>query len=480
MFGLSLTLLFHLCLIFGIGLRVLFRKLPVSTTLAWIMVVAVFPFVGAVIYFMFGEHKLGRSHRHDSIDIRNRFHEIFGLHNPPIKAPKTSPLLIQLEDLVDDETGYTMSSGGTPTLLTEADAICTSLIKDIERATQNCLLEFYIIEPKGCVEGVLSALESAAQRGVTCLILADSFGSKSFFFSGWPSRLSNAGVTIQKSLSVGPVKAASKRSDLRNHRKIVTIDQTIGYIGSYNLVDPKYFKAKTKAAPWVDIMLRIEGPVVDQLACTINMDFAFDSRDKKRRFGLPKVAATKTTSTNTRPMLFIPSGPDSDRSAIYEAMIATIYAAQTRVIIITPYYVTDEAMQLAITTAARRGLEVTLFVPKTIDSQMSRFASQANFTDLLKSGVKIARFAEGLLHTKAVIIDETLSFVGTLNMDMRSFHLNLEATLLIEDSTFAKEMADLSERYRERSELLVLEDWERRPKPIQLIENIMRLAGPLL
>jgi len=480
MFGLSLTLLFHLCLIFGIGLRVLFRKLPVSTTLAWIMVVAVFPLVGAAIYFMFGEHKLGRSHRHDSIDIRNRFHEIFGLNTPPAKQPKTSPLLIQLEDLVDNETGYTLTSGRTPKLLTDADVICASLIKDIEAATQNCLLEFYIIEPKGCVEGVLSALESAARRGLTCLILADSFGSKSFFLSRWPARLSKAGVIIQKSLSVGPIKAVSKRSDLRNHRKIVTIDQTIGYIGSYNLADPKYFKAKTKAAPWVDIMLRLDGRVVDQLACTINMDFAFDSRDKNRRFALPKTSLSKSVSTKVSPMLFIPSGPDSDRSAIYEAMIAAIYAAQKRLIIITPYYVVDEAMQLAITSAARRGLNVTLFVPKIIDSQMSKFASQANFTDLLKSGVKIARYTEGLLHTKAVIIDESLSFVGTLNMDMRSFHLNLEATLVIEDKVFAKAMADLSERYREISELLLLSKWEARPKPIQLIENIMRLAGPLL
>ena len=394
-----------------------------------------------------------------------------------------SPFFEDLSRVVAHETGFHPTMGNKIRLFDEAGHIFSSLIADIDKAQQSCFLEFYIVEAKGRVVQVLEALERAAKRGVQCRFLADDVGSRVFLKSQWRKRLEEAGVEVVRSLEVGIIKSLSKRTDLRNHRKLVIIDLSIGYIGSSNLVDPVEFKQEADVGQWVDIMARLEGHIVSSLAVVFNTDFIFDkvggdySQETLQKF--PGETPSKEFERDAVLQL-IPSGPEMRTSPIYEVVVAALFGARKSITVVTPYFVPDEALVLALTNAARRGINVMLVLPKRIDSIMARHASEAVYDELLEAGVIITRYQSGLLHTKAILIDEDVSFIGTVNMDMRSFYLNLEVTLAIYDKAFNLRLRDTVNHYVARAEPLELERWKARSKLKRFKENVLRLAAPLL
>ena len=485
MFEMSYTVLAHILVVLGMGLRILYRRMAVNTTLAWLIIIAALPIGGVIFYFLFGDHRLGRKRLKLGPQIREYYQNAYDISDEdvPDEDMKVTPFFEDLSDIVARETGFHTSMGNKIRLFDEAGHVLAAIVEDIEAAKINCFLEFYIIEARGRVVHVMEALERAAERGVDCRIIADDFGSSRFLKSDWAKRLKAAGVQVERSLPVGIIKSLSKRTDLRNHRKLVVIDQAIGYIGSFNLVDPVSFKKEADVGQWVDIMARVEGHVVSSLAVVFNTDFIFDNVggdfEKSDLKKLPSFSPSEEFSRDAVLQL-IPSGPEMRVSLIYEVIIAAIFGARNSITIVTPYFVPDETLVLALCNAARRGVDVTLIVPMRLDSIMARYASESVFTTLLESGVTIRRYQSGMLHTKAILIDGTISFIGTLNMDMRSFYLNLEITLAVYDKIFAARLQDTIDHYIARADILELERWQQRSKIKRFKENVLRLAAPLL
>lgn len=484
----EIMLWLHLLLILMCALRVLYFQKKTGVALAWLVVLVLTPIVGVVAYFLVGETRLGRARERRKKELTqfyrdfNREHMAHGLPQATLSSPWQS-----ISAVASQTTGFTANSGHQCQFLNQTDTILAAMVADVKAAQRTVVLMFYIIEPKGQVEDVLNAVLAARERGVRCEIMADGLGSASFFKSAWYARLHQAGVLLHQSLPVGLLKTLLVRSDLRNHRKMLIVDEHVAYTGSYNLIDPKVFKQGSGVGQWVDMMVRVEGPVVLHLLAMFYADVAVERQQDLlqvqnwwRDRGDFVQWATQNLQHMGSVVQVIPSSPDQTHTVFYDVLIAALYQAKHSIVITTPYFVPDEALLLALTTAARRKVSVLLIVPAKVDSFLVRHASFAYFRELLDSGVSIAQFQDGLLHTKSVVIDESAAFFGTVNMDMRSFYLNLELTLALYSLVDIRQLIAQQQHYLHNSVLVDVQAWKRRSIASRLLENVVRLLGPLL
>ena len=488
MYWIELFVLCHFILTVAIALRVIYARRSSSAALAWLAVLFAFPYFGVLLYLLIGEPKLGRARAKRRAELL-AFHDAFAdRFLPPQALPPEDIRFRQIARLVQADTRFDTTTGNDTRLLADTDAILQSFIADIDAAQHCCLLEFYIVEGSGRVAGVLEALMRAAARGVRCQLLVDALGSQNFWRSAWPGKLRAAGVEVTEALPFGLIRALWVRSDLRNHRKILIVDNLIAYTGSFNLVDPRYFKQGAGVGEWVDMMMRCRGTVVLEMAAVFYADVAVEADEhlaevrqeiEKLDDKIPELLALKRQS-GTAVAQVIPSAPDQSDPVIYETIVCAIHAAKTRVTITTPYFVPDELLLTALTTAAKRGVDVVLILPEKVDSFLVRWASRAYYPKLLTAGVKIALFHGGLLHAKTLVVDGDYALFGTVNMDMRSFFLNLEISLAIYDAPVVREIARIQKTYLRDSRYISVKRWQKREKIWGLVENTVRLFSPLL
>ncbi len=485
MFVVELLAIAHWFVAIGFILRVIYLRQPVGSSLAWIGFLLVFPFVGIFAYLLIGEQKMGRSRIKRSSEIKQKYQTEF-LHDVDTGVYSRSNLNSYeqaVADVAAKGTGFYARQQNKMSLLRDETAFFDTLIKDIDASADLCFLEFYIIDPEGRVEDVLVALGKASKRGVNCHILADAVGSAGFFNSSWPKKLRKAGVKVHTSLPVGFLKMLVARSDLRNHRKICVFDGKIAYTGSHNLVDPKFFKVSKGVGAWVDVSVRCQGPVAKTLMAVLNSDIQMEYDEPQ---DLSKGSSDQASSLEEEfehvdlDAQVIPSGPEQGDSILYASIVTAVYAAQEKIHITTPYFVPDDALLLALTSAAQRGIEIVLNLPEKIDSFLVHHTSRSYFRDLLEAGVKVALFRQDLLHAKIITIDENICLIGTANLDMRSFYLNLEVTLAVFTDDFCHAVLEVQEGYLANSVWVEKSSWMTRGKAISLFENTVRLSSPLL
>lgn len=465
----------------GIAFRIIMRRLPIGVSLAWLTVVLAFPFFGMFIYLMIGEMRLGNRRAawakriHEPFqrwldEIQGRLNLDWSLHDPRS---------ISLSRLAESGVGIPALPGNRLELLETTESAFDRLIQDIDAAERTVHLEFYIWFPGGRGDEVVEALVRARHRDVVCRVLVDAVGSWQFLKSAQAKRLRDHGVYVRSALPAGVIRMLFVRFDLRLHRKIVVVDGEIAYTGSMNLVDPKIFKVGANVGQWIDAMVRITGPAVEGLAVTFLEDWALETSESAEKLShTGDVHDLKPTGDSV--VHVVPSGPAIRRSAIDRVLLAAIYEAQTELIITTPYFVPDESLLTALTTASRRGVEVKLILPDRVDSKLVRLASAAYEQELMEAGVKVYKYQGGLLHTKSLSVDGRISLFGSLNLDPRSLRLNFEITLLIHCDDFASQLLRLQNEYIGQSYLLDLASIHDRSMFVQFASNAARLVGPLL
>ena len=514
--------------------RVIQQQRRQSVAIAWIAVLFALPVVGIIGYMLFGEINIGHQYRKRSLMVQKLLRDFANAHQ--IDFNKISENLDtearQLSNIALLKTGFGVYDNHTLTLITDADHIFASLLADIRAANTMILLEFYIVSPQGRVIELLEALMAATQRGVSVHLLADSVGSHTFFRSSWVKKLKAAGVFVHESLPVGLFKTIVKRIDIRNHRKLAIFDSCYGYTGSFNLIDPDFFKQDAHVGKWIDAMIRVESHdtvnSVKAMALVTTTDISaetnanFSNLEKivnrftkslyidtsklhHRKLQHEANARGAGQNANTRvahpPLLkilplqsslqaypsvsqvslqLIPSAPELTEHVIYETLVCAIFAAKKQVVITTPYFVPDDALLLAMTTAAKRGVKVILNVPKKVDSLLVQFASQAYFDPLLSAGVQIYLFNAGLLHAKILCVDDDYCLFGTVNMDMRSFYLNMEVSMAIYNRTMTQQILTCQHEYLRQSEPLQRDRWQQRSFGAKFLDNAIRLFSPLL
>lgn len=465
----------------GLSVRVVMRRRPVGVSLAWLLVVLAFPFLGAVVYLFIGELRLGTRRARRAAEI----HELYEGWLTDLRARSHvdwTPLgaeCLPLAMLTERTVGLPAQSGNELELIVQAQDVFASLVRDIDAAKRTCHLEFYIWTEGGSANDVAEALLRAAARGVACRVLVDAVGSKQFLRSDLARRIAQGGVQLCEALPVNLLRMLFVRFDLRMHRKIVVIDGEIAYTGSLNLVDPRYFKQDAGVGEWIDAMVRVRGPVVEALGITFLEDWKLETNESLLQLAEHGDVRPLDAAGNSV-VQAAPSGPTIANQAMQDVLLMTIYAARRELVLTSPYFVPDESLLAALTSAARRGVAVTIVVPERVDSLLVRLASQAHKGDLLESGVRVMLFKGGLLHTKSITVDGEMSLFGSLNLDPRSLHLNFEITLAVYDRVFTDELRRLQQAYIDDSRLMSLEAWLNRPPAARFTENAARLLGPLL
>ena len=471
----------HVLMVVVIGLRVLTRRRPPGSTAGWLLLVVVLPYVGAALYLLIGERPLGRRRACWAQALQAEAeHWLAALAD---RAGALSPGSIDnwpgIRHLAERAVGIQAMAGNQLQLLDDTGQVLRAMIADIGQARQFCLLEFYIWNPGGAADAVANALIAAAGRGVSCRVLLDDVGSSDFFKSAWPRRFTDAGIELQRALPANVVRALFRRVDLRLHRKLLVVDGHVAYTGSLNLVDPRYFNQDAGVGEWVDAMARMQGPAVEALAGLFAWDWALETHAALSRM-MREVAVPVALDVGPAAVQVVPSGPGYEGHGVVQLLLDAVYAASSELTLTTPYFIPDDPLVEALRTAAMRGVKVRLVLPSKVDSRLVQHASRAYFEDLLTAGVAIHLFDGGLLHTKTVVVDRELAFFGTLNLDIRSFQLNFELTLLVYDVGFAQQLMALVDHYVADSEQVSRQLWQQRPVRQRLTENLFQLVSPLL
>lgn len=471
----------HLVGVGGVALRVIWVRRPAGSAFAWLLLVALVPYAGVVLYLLFGERPIGR----ERLRRAHAFYAAFPELATSLWLPDTAdlhalpPQLRGIARLARKAAGLPVLDGSTLALHAGAEEILRAIIADIEVAQESVDLAFYIWNVGGTADEVGAALERAAARGVQCRVLLDAIGSRPFLKGAWPARLRRAGVRLEVALAVGPLGFVFQRADLRMHRKIVVVDQRIAYTGSMNLVDPRFFKQDAGVGEWVDAMVRVAGPAVAGLRAVFLFDWKLQTGEGYVPSSDAAYAARRAVGGASRVQV-VPSGPGVEGAANLRILVDAIAIARERVVLTTPYFVPDASLALALQNAAMRGVEVTIILPAVNDSTLVTYASRAFFDELLAAGARVLKFDAGLLHTKSVTIDDEFALFGTVNLDMRSLHLNFELMLAVYDAGFNAQLLALQRGYERDARAIDAEAWHARPARERLLEGLASLVAPML
>jgi cardiolipin synthase len=330
---------------------------------------------------------------------------------------------------------------------------------------------------------VFAAMVDATQRGVTVRLLFDHLGSRGIpGYKDMLARLEATDIQWHRMLPVQLHKGRFRRPDLRNHRKLVVVDGRVGFTGSQNLTEPGYNKPKNHAAgrKWVELMVRLRGPVVAALDAVFASDWFTESGEKLEASVQPAPATAGADVLRSVQCQLVPSGPGYDAENNLRMFTTLIYGAHRRLSITSPYFVPDESLLYAVTTAAQRGVDVELFVSEQSDQFMVGHAQASYYRALLTAGVTIYLYPEPfVLHSKHFTVDDQVAVISSSNMDLRSFALNYEISLMLLGPPVVERVREVEDHYRALSRVLTLDEWDRRPARKTYLDNVMRLTAAL-
>ncbi|WP_435979408.1 cardiolipin synthase [Psychrobacter sp. DM4] len=479
---LDVLLTLHFILLVIISLRVLARHdLTAPARLSWIVVLFILPYIGVVIYWLFGEIHLSRKFTQDYERIKNDLYrnnpEVLGCDktmreaiDPHYQAPFAYSA---------NATGFHTTIGNRAELMSDAAETSRRMIADFDTATDQIHVLYYIWLIDGMGIDTAQALIRAARRGVTCRAMVDGMGSRKMVRSKIWQEMIDAGVEVSVALPISNIIQVMlfSRIDLRNHRKITVIDGKIGYSGSRNCADPE-FRVKPKYAPWVDIMLRLEGPIVAQNQMLFASDWLMKNPDTPLD-SFTYFTEPKDNSKALAAQVFA-DGPTQRRGTTPQFLTTLIGQARHTLMISTPYFVPDYSLVSSLCAAAYRGVDVTMIFPKNNDSFIVAATSRSYYWELLDAGVKIYEYKPSLLHAKTLTVDGEISLIGSTNLDLRSFDLNYENNVIFSDKALSADIIERQYQYLADSEEVTHVQVENWSLFYRIWNNIVATMGPVL
>jgi cardiolipin synthase A/B len=458
------------------------NRKPSSAT-AWLLLIFLLPYLGLALFLLLGSPKLSKRRRAEQhkmseliskIVAETRMHpESAAILDPEI-PPRYEPFVKLNTNLAD----LPAIAGNAVELLPDYNHVFARIAEDIDHAQQFVHVEYFATSRDEETEGVFAAMERAANRGVKVRVLMDHLGSRKYpNFKMMQEKLTATGIEHHLTLPLHFFGAKYTRIDLRNHRKIVVIDGQIGYTGSQNLIKRNYFRKD--AIYYDELVARISGPAVSELEAAFATDWYSESGVLLTRQNFPEVAIELKAAGEVLCQV-LPSGSGFENENNLKLFTSLIHAARQKLVITNPYFVPDDAMMTALTSAAQRGVDVTLVNSETSDQFLVSHAERSYYEDLLKAGVKVYQYkAPILLHSKHITIDDDIAVIGSSNLDIRSFTLNLEVTLICYDAKVVTDLRKVEASNLLKSKPVNLEEWETRSVKEKLYENVSRLTAAL-
>ena len=442
---------------------------------AWILIIGLIPVVGIMTYIVFGQDQR-RLH-----SISRRFYRRLMRRPQQLSLPKHLQRKRQITEEHLRLIELIQRNSNTPLLQLQSLEIYAwgadmyeALFHDLEQAEEYIHLQAYIFGADAVLDRLTDLLIRKAKEGVTIRIIYDHLGSYNVPKAYW-QRMRSAGIQVYAFMRVA-FPLLSTTVNYRNHRKIVIIDGSIGYVGGMNFA--QRYLTGNELGRWRDTHFRITGVAVAGLQSSFLIDWYTVSRKvvNMDRYFDPSVPANEYSPS----VQFVSGGPISHWRSIEQAIIYMISRASERIYIQTPYFLPTENLNTALITAALAGVQVELMLPERTDSRLTTYAANSYLALLLEAGVKIYRYTEGFLHSKLIMVDRSLASIGSANMDFRSLEHNFEISGFVYDSGITKRLIALFEADKKRCRLLTAEEWAGRSRQTRMAESVMRLFAPML
>ena len=444
-----------------------------AKTMAWALVIFFVPVVGIVFYLFFGiNHRRERMVSQRSMDQLTKRSMLSFAEQEDFRVPERHR---QLVDLFINQNMALPFKDNKIDIFTDGYAFFPELLKDIAAARHHIHLDLYIMEDDALGHLVADALKDKARQGVEVRLIYDDVGcwkvSHQFF-----EQLRDAGVEVAPFLPVRFPSFTSK-ANYRDHRKIIVIDGSVGYVGGMNIA-LRYVKG-TGTQPWRDTMWRLSGGAVYALQRAFLVDWYFVDRTliTDRKY-YPHGGRDEL---NNCVVQVVTSGPTEHYPEIMQGYVRTILAARRYVYIETPYFLPNEPVLFALKTAAVGGVDVRIICPLRSDAPFTDWASRSYLRELHEAGAKIYLYEAGFIHAKTMVTDDTLSTCGSTNLDVRSFENNFEVNAFVYDEGMALRMKKIF--LDDQKQSVELSRMPRRIRPrfrTRLLESLTRLVSPLL
>ncbi|WP_210480214.1 cardiolipin synthase [Naasia sp. SYSU D00948] len=455
------------------------NRKPTSAT-AWLLLVLFLPYVGLILFLLIGSPKLPKRRRERQREIDRFIVETTEGMDRVNTTPGWPSWLESVVELNRRLGSMPMVGGNSAHLLPEYDDAIRAMADEVNRARRYVHAQFYILSADRATEPFFAAIENAVRRGVTVRVLLDHVASLQYpGYRRTIRRLRRSGAEWHLMLPVQPLKGRWQRPDLRNHRKLLVVDGNVAYMGSQNMIHRSYNRwiNRRRELQWKDLMVRLRGPIV----AGINAIFITDWYGETGKF-LAREAEPMDdhVAEHMLDCQVVPSGPGFEGENNLRLFNALLYYAQERIVISSPYFVPDESMLYAITTAVQRGVRVELFVSEIGDQFLVYHAQRSYYRALLEAGVVIWLYHRPVvLHAKHVTVDDQVAVIGSSNMDMRSFSLNMEVSLMVRGRDFVDRLRRVEDDYRRASRRLTLEEWSGQHFAGSVVDNLARLTSAL-
>ena len=469
-----------------IALVIVPRNRRPQTAMAWLLAIFFIPYFGFVAFIAFGSRRLPKKRREKQRAINRLVRTRSTLLDDGIvvtpediaRRPEFPRWLAQTVRMNERLGAMPMVAGNSLDMFSSYHVSLAAMADAIRSARATVHVEFYIMSCDDATKDFFAAMEEALARGVKVRVLFDHLGSLQVAgYRGLIAELKRIGADFHAMLPLQPWRGVYQRPDLRNHRKLLVIDSTVAYTGSQNIIEPHYRKKthRERGLIWLDLMVSVSGPLSDSLEALFVSDW-YQETDE-----LLETPRPQRTPDQGGPVMWgqvVPSGPAFEGENNLKLFNGLVYGARERLILSSPYFVPDESMRYAITTAAERGVDVNIMVSEISDKHLVFYAQRSYYDELLLAGVKIWLYRRPIiLHSKFIIVDDAMSVIGSSNIDMRSFSLNLEVSVLFASPLVVDKLSDIYESYKENSIALTLDTWRSRSLTQRFIEGLARLTA---
>lgn len=454
-----------------------------SSSSAWLLLILFLPIVGIPLFLLIGSPYINRRRARIQAMANELMHK--GADDlpdvpPTLEAPHDFDLIAELGRNL---TALPMVTGTNHGITMDYDRTIERMAELVDGAQKYVHVQIYIMAWDDTTDVFFEALKRAAARGVTVRVLYDHIGSRKYpGFHTLGKRLTAAGIQWHLMLPFIPWQGKARRIDLRNHRKLLVVDGNRAMMGSQNMIDSTYdMKENIKVGRhWHDIMVEVSGEIVASIEAVFATDWYSECGEE---LGIRDYVWEKTIPEiggDVCGMQLVPSGPGFTTEPNLKVFNSLFYLAQRKLPIVSPYFIPDESLLSAINTASYRGVDVELFVSEEADQYVVGRAQASYYQALLEAGVRIYLYPKpAVLHTKCFVVDGEYGIMGSSNMDMRSFGLNYEISLLTTGGDLVDDISAVIDDYREKSHELTIEEWEKRPWTRKYMESAMRLMSAL-
>jgi cardiolipin synthase len=445
-------------------------------TLGWVAVCLLFPFVGPVLYFLFGINRIqSRARRLQRLGTLSGLHEQFPQPaHPSFPAPSVPPPLATLARLADAVSERALIGGNRIELLCNGEQAYPAMLRAIDSANHSLLLATYIFESNHTGRQFVEALERAVERGVDVRVMVDGIGEL-YAFPRISRLLRKRRIPAARFLPprLFPPELGI---NLRNHCKICVADERIGFTGGMNIGDRHLVSRTVNRGRVADVHFQVTGPVVTQMVEVFLEDWRFvtgDDRSLAARSPLSHDGGTAVCRTIT-------DGPDKELDRLAMILGEAVSAARHRIDIMTPYFLPPRELIRALQAASLRGVVVNVILPERNNLPLVHWATRNLLPELLDQGVRVFYQPPPFAHTKLFLIDDQYAHIGSANLDTRSLRLNFELAIEVYDCSFAEQVAAYYRRIQERSRAVTSEALQGRHLPARMRDAFAWLFSPYL